>query len=66
MAEYMTLMGSEDVARAGSRMSSAADDMCRAASNFDCSVESLKRFLDDFLIKLQDIMEKNRNEPKPY
>lgn len=59
MAEYITLMGAEDVARAASVMRSAGEDMCRAAGSIEGSVNSLKGYLDDFMIKLQDIMEKN-------
>lgn len=45
MSEYITLLGAEDVARAGRQMASAADDMQRAASSISESLDmSLRRF----------------------
>lgn len=53
MAEYVTLLGAEDVCRASSQMSSAASDMQRAADSIAYSLEMHQRFLDDWLMRLQ-------------
>lgn len=52
MAEYVTLLGAEEVSRAASRMLDAADQMSRAASNFASAAEQHQRFLDDWLNRL--------------
>jgi hypothetical protein len=49
MAEYITLVGAEDVSRAASRMQSAAEEMSRAAMNIQAALEGHQRFLDDFI-----------------
>lgn len=56
MSEYMTLVGAEDVSRAGSRMESAANEMSRAASNIDHIMERHQRFLDDWLCRFEEVM----------
>jgi hypothetical protein len=58
MAEYITLLGSEQVQSAGRNMLSAASDMQRAASTIDESLAQHQSFLDDWLLRLQAIMEK--------
>ena len=59
MNEYVHLIGAEEVSRAASRMSSAADDMNRAANQID---DTLFRFLgqfEDLVIRLERIGEDN-------
>lgn len=53
MADYMTLIGAEDVQRAGGRMASAAEDMQRAANIISESVDRLIRALDDHAIRIE-------------
>lgn len=45
MREYITLMGAEDVERAGHNMADAADTMRNAAMSIE---DSLQRFMDRF------------------
>ncbi len=41
MSNYMTLVGAEDVSRAGYRVADAADTMRSAAGSFDSSADRL-------------------------
>lgn len=52
MAEYINLLGAEDVRSAGNRMASAAEDMNRAAGTIAESLERHQRFMDDWLDRL--------------
>jgi len=56
MAEYVHLIGAEDVRSAASTMSSAAHEMQRAASSIEHSLECHQRFLDDWLIRLDGML----------
>lgn len=57
MAEYVHLVGAEDVSRAASSMRSAADDMQRAASSISHSLEQHQMFLNDWLIRLDGTLQ---------
>ena len=57
MGEYITLLGAEDVRSAANTMRQAADQMQSAASMFDHSLTMHHRFLDDWLHRLQSVME---------
>jgi len=57
MADYMTLMGADDVRSAGNTMREAASTMCRAASEIDYSLQQHQRFLDDWLQRFQAALE---------
>lgn len=59
MSNYVTLMGAEDVRRAGHEMASAAQTMVGAASNIDSVLWRHQQFLEDWLIRLEQIMEKH-------
>jgi hypothetical protein len=48
MSEYITLLGSENVERAGSCMSGAAAEMQRAASTVSCAIEQMGHIVDRF------------------
>lgn len=48
MSEYIHLLGTEDVARAGRAMQSAADKMERAVSHFEFQLDRLERILQEF------------------
>lgn len=53
MADYVTLMGADDVRSAGYAMRSAADDMRSAASSIDTTFDRHQRFLDDWLQRFE-------------
>lgn len=57
MADYITLMGAEQVQSAASRMSSAASEMIRAASSIEDSFQRHQRFMDDWLQRLESVLE---------
>ncbi len=63
MADYITLLGAEDVRRAGSLMQSAADDMRCAASNMSSALEQHQRWMDDWLSRFQQVIETATNGP---
>lgn len=56
MAEYMHLIGAEDVRSAASTMSSAASEMSRAASSISYSLEAHQTFLNDWLVRLEGML----------
>ena len=56
MPDYMTLMGAEDVSRAGHRMVAAAEQMSRAAGTIDDSLFRHQRFLEDWLQRLEAVL----------
>lgn len=47
MSSYITLMGAEDVSRAASRISEAANQITRAAETFADAVRQLERVLEN-------------------
>lgn len=65
MAEYIHLVGTEDLSRAASTMSSAADEMKRAAGWMQETLENNQRFLDDWLIRFEQVMEKPEVDESP-
>ena len=50
----------EAVQSAGLKMRDAAADMNRAASNFEYNIDRNHRFLDDWLMRFEAVMEKNK------
>ena len=56
MADYVTLLGAEQVSSAGSQMSRAADRMQSAASSIDQSLFQHQRFMDDWLQRFEAIL----------
>jgi hypothetical protein len=54
--ETIHLIGAEDVRRAGNEISSAADQIQRAASGFDNSAERLTRQLEDHAMRVCDAL----------
>lgn len=52
------LNGLEDVRAAGNRMSSAADAMQRAASEISSAMDRQQRFMDDWLNRLAEVLER--------
>ena len=55
MAEYIQLLGAEDVRSAGSAMRNAASEMTRAASSFEESLHNHRLFMEDWLMRLEVI-----------
>jgi hypothetical protein len=53
MGDYVTLVGAEDVRRAGQNMSQAADEMLRAANQINDTVERLIRALDEHAARIE-------------
>lgn len=62
MADYVTLLGAEDVSRAGYAMRDAAQRMNEASSSIAWSLEQHQRFMDDWLVRLNDTL--NPEVPK--
>lgn len=56
MSNYITLLGAEDVQRAGNRMASAADEMNRAAGATEDSLHRHRLFMDDWLSRLEAVL----------
>lgn len=60
MTEFVTLLGAEDVKRASSNMTAAADRMSRAAGQIDAALQNHERFLTEWLVKFDELLEKIR------
>jgi hypothetical protein len=58
MADYMTLLGAEDVRAAGSRIVSAAEAMRHAASTMEESLHRHQRFLDEWITRFETVVER--------
>lgn len=56
--ERIHLQGSEEVSRAASRMSEAASEMQQAARNMEGVFEQHHRFMDDWLLRLECLLER--------
>lgn len=57
MADYVTLLGSEQVQSAARQMSDAADKMNHAAYSIECSLERHRQFMDDWLQRFEAAIE---------
>lgn len=53
MSNYVTLLGAEDVSRAGSAMREAAQEMQSAAHSIDYSNSQQRQYLDDWLVRFE-------------
>lgn len=60
MADYMTLLGSEEVSRAGHNMKHAASEMASAAQYMDSVADRLIRALDDHATRLERLHEEKQ------
>ncbi len=58
MVDYVTLMGADAVQAAGSTISSAAENMRRAADSFVCAVHQLDQVLEEKLARLEALVER--------
>jgi hypothetical protein len=57
MSDYMTLLGAEQVQSAAGTMRSAASEMQRAASEISGAFEMHQRFLTQWLMDFQTVLE---------
>jgi hypothetical protein len=57
MADYITLLGAEQVSNAASTMRGAADEMQRAATNMSAALERHERFMSQWLVDFQTVCE---------
>ncbi len=64
MADYMTLMGADQVQSAGRAMERASSQMSDAASNMESALRQHQNFLDDWLCRFGAIL-KEIQESKP-
>ena len=60
MSSYVTLLGTEDVTRAASRMECAASEMARAAASIEESNTRQRIFMDDWLQRLEEILKSTK------
>lgn len=58
MADYVTLLGAEDVRSAANTMSRAADTMRSAASNFDSTMDRHQRFMDEWMTRFESAIDR--------
>ena len=56
MAEFVTLLGAEEVTRAAHTMSDAATRMCQAAASIDDAVRRNELFLTNWLVELREVL----------
>lgn len=61
MTGYVTLIGSEDVSRAGYTMRDAAHEMNAAAGRIEYALEQHQRFMDDWIIRLTETLNPEKN-----
>lgn len=54
---FISLLGTEDVQRAGIRMKEAAEQMMRAADQIDHALARHEQFLNDWLTRLSEVNE---------
>lgn len=62
MSNYVTLIGAEDISRAGHNMRDAAERMERAASSFGEYAERLMRALDEHATRIEATQQEPRRE----
>lgn len=59
MGDFVTLMGADNVERAGGRMREAAGEMSNAAASIEASLHGHRMFLEDWLMRFAAILEKH-------
>jgi hypothetical protein len=64
MADYVTLLGAEQVQSAGHNMKDAADSMLRAAGIFDRTLHEHRMFMEDWLARFEQVLA-NHHHPNP-
>jgi len=61
LMEYVTLMGAEDVSRAGRNIANASEEMLRAANLISESLGQHRNWMDDWLARFQQALEDDRD-----
>ena len=56
MSQYVTLIGTEDVSRAGRNMQDAAQSMNGAASEMSFQIDRLERVLQEFGDRMESLL----------
>lgn len=56
MSNYITLLGAEDVGRAGSTIASAAGTIRQAANSMEDSLYRQRLFMDEWLFRLEEVL----------
>ncbi len=64
MAEYITLLGAEDVQRAGNTIRAAAETMAQAAASIDHSNEMFLRRYEELVSRMEQAAEKIHEKDK--
>lgn len=59
----MHLIGAEEVSRAANRMSSAADEMLRAASAMDETFRQQRQYLEDWMMRFESALQAKDGTP---
>ena len=62
--ETIHLMGAEDVRSAGASISRSAETMRQTISYMDEILSRQQRFMDDWLLRLEQILNEPNNKPK--
>ncbi len=63
MSEYITLIGAEDVVRAGHAISSAASQMQSAANSISESVHQQQQHMDEWIIRFEEAISELQTKP---
>lgn len=63
MAEYMHLIGAEDVRAASINMRQAADDMQRAAASISDTLEAQRRYMEEWIGRFENAVKEMRESP---
>ena len=58
MAEYITLLGAEDVQNAANTMRRAADSMAMSLSNFSEQADMRLRRVEDLVCRIESVVER--------
>ena len=64
MGEYITLLGAEQVQQAANSMREAASQMQRAADYMNDTAERQRRFMDDWLARFEEVLERQSVKQK--
>ncbi len=64
MGDFIHLSGAEDVQNAGRRIASAATDMRRAASEIENSLSRQQQFMDDWLVRFEEVLKNYKPDIK--
>jgi len=62
MAEYITLLGAEQVSNAASTMKSAAHDMAQVVSNFESVLFQQRQWMEDWLIRFEQVVKEKEGK----